>query len=160
MSETPQEMASDERVPEPVEQREREPGVDDERAEQPRVDEARVIDVTEAPETDEAPFAPADETLRVGEEGPAAEEPGKGQVEVLSQEEAEPELPPTIDAIGEGPTDLVTDEVEQEEPVTAPDADVARVAEVAEAAAAATEEPDPASTDPFRGPGDWYVVHT
>ena len=158
MSETPQEMASDERVPGPVEDEQREPGVDGERPEEPRVDEARVIDVTAAPETDEAPFAPADETLRVGEEGPAAEEPDKGQVEVLSQEEPEPELPPTIDAIGEGPTDLVTDEVEQEEPVTAPDADVARVAEVAEAAA--EEEPEPASTDPFRGPGDWYVVHT
>src|SRR5919201_4903568 len=149
MSETPQEMASDERVPEPVEDEQREPGVDGERREEPRVDEARVIDVTEAPETDEAPFAPADETLRVGEEGPAAEEPDKGQVEVLSQEEPEPELPPTIDAIGEGPTGRVTDEVEQEEPVTAPDAEVAE-----------EEEPEPPSTDPFRGPGDWSVVHT
>ena len=25
---------------------------------------------------------------------------------------------------------------------------------------AAAEEPEPASDDPFRGPGDWYVVHT
>jgi len=174
MSDTPQDMASDERTPLPVDEASPDGRAEDEApvdeaapddTEAPRardVDDARVIDVTEAPESDEPPFAPADETLRVGEEGPAAEEPPQGQVEVLSAEEPEPELPSTIDAIGEGPTGLVEVAVEQEEPVTAPDAEAPAETEAADSVdvEAVEEEPVPASSDPFRGPGDWYVVHT
>jgi transcriptional antiterminator NusG len=172
-----------------------------------------------------------DDTFRVGEGGPASEEPQGGQVEVLSAEEPEPELPSTVEAIGSGPTDRVIVQVEQEEPVTVPseedgsdrtveappedagmapvdeallaatvpvedaetveeldaqavpedEADVESVPEdeaevepapeapVKPAAEAqvkpapeghAEEEPAPAANDPFRGPGDWYVVHT
>jgi transcription termination/antitermination protein NusG len=108
-----------------------------------------VVDVPEAPEIQEPPFEPADETLAIGVGGPASEEPDQGQVEVISEEEPEPELPPTDEAIGEGPTDRVTVQVEAEEPVTIPEPE---------------PEPEPevetSVPDPFKGPGDWYVVHT
>jgi transcriptional antiterminator NusG len=118
---------------------------------EPVADVADVVEVPEAPEIEEPPFEPADETLRVGGDAQADEDPQGGQVEVLSAEEPEPELPSTIEAIGSGPTDRVIVQVEQEEPVTAP---------TEEDAAPIEEEPAPSASDPFRGPGDWYVVHT
>jgi transcriptional antiterminator NusG len=203
MSDPPEDMASNDaaRVP-----------VDD--ASEPAAD---VVEVPEAPEIQEPPFEPPDETLRIGGDAQGDENPPAGQVEVLSDEEPAPELPSTIDAIGSGPTDRVVVQVEQEEPVTLPsdedgsdrtveapprdfgalpveealenatvsvedeageqeerepvpeklDApeseDASAVAASAEAAPvepAVEEEPAPASSDPFRGPGDWYVVHT
>jgi transcription termination/antitermination protein NusG len=133
----------------------------------------------------------ADETLRVGGDAQVDEDPGAGQVEDLNAEEAPEELPSTIEAIGEGPTDRVVVQVEEEEPVMVPAVDDAPAeaappqAEAAEdavetpaaeasaaveapatveaaapAAPAVEEEPPPAANDPFRGPGDWYVVHT
>ncbi len=235
MSQTPEEMSSNDAAQAPADEvaapAPRRPADD---AADDRFDEApaEVVEVPEAPEIEEPPFEPADETLRVGEGGPAAEDPQGGQVEVLSAEEAEPDLPSTIDAIGAGPTDRVVVQAEQEEPLTAPaEEDIAtdrtveapaadagslpvdealeaatvpvedddmgaaapqeaveeaepevtpaedvsapaepettsveNVSATAEAAtagdAAAEEPPVPSASDPFRGPGDWYVVHT
>jgi transcriptional antiterminator NusG len=137
MSDTPEDTASNDAAPMPLDE-----------TQEPVAD---VVEVPEAPEIEEPPFEPADETLRVGGDAQADEDPQGGQVEVLSAEEPEPELPSTIEAIGSGPTDRVIVQVEQEEPVTAP---------TEEDAAPIEEEPAPSASDPFRGPGDWYVVHT
>jgi transcriptional antiterminator NusG len=137
MSDTPEDMASNDAAPMPLDE-----------TQEPVAD---VVEVPEAPEIEEPPFEPADQTLRVGGDAQADEDPQGGQVEVLSAEEPEPELPSTIEAIGSGPTDRVIVQVEQEEPVTAP---------TEEDAAPIEEEPAPGASDPFRGPGDWYVVHT
>jgi transcription termination/antitermination protein NusG len=129
----------------------------------------------------------ADETFRVGGDAQADEEgPRGGRVENLNAEETPEELPSTIEAIGEGPTDRVVVQVEEEEPVMVPAVDEAPVEESpqaeaveapaaeapataearapveapAPAAQAVEEEPPPTANDPFRGPGDWYVVHT
>jgi transcriptional antiterminator NusG len=143
MSDTPEDTASNDAAPMPLDETQ-EPVAD-------VADVADVVEVPEAPEIEEPPFEPADETLRVGGDAQADEDPQGGQVEVLSAEEPEPELPSTIEAIGSGPTDRVIVQVEQEEPVTAP---------TEEDAAPIEEEPAPSASDPFRGPGDWYVVHT
>jgi transcription termination/antitermination protein NusG len=140
MSDTPEDTASNDAAPMPLDE-----------TQEPVADVADVVEVPEAPEIEEPPFEPADETLRVGGDAQADEDPQGGQVEVLSAEEPEPELPSTIEAIGSGPTDRVIVQVEQEEPVTAP---------TEEDAAPIEEEPAPSASDPFRGPGDWYVVHT
>jgi transcriptional antiterminator NusG len=197
MSDTPEEIESNDAAPAAV----------DDLAEpadgQPEADAepetARVVEVPEAPEIEEPPFEPADETLRIGGSAQGDDEPPQGQVEVLSAEEPEPELPSTIEAIGAGPTDRVSVQVEQEEPVPPPmegdlgtdrsveapldeaveapadealeratvpipDAEPEPAAAEAEPAAdepvAEVEEAAPAASDPFRGPGDWYVVHT
>jgi transcription termination/antitermination protein NusG len=139
MSDTPEDTASNDAAPMPLDDTQ-EPAAD-------------VVEVPEAPEIEEPPFEPADETLRVGGDAQADEDPQGGQVEVLSAEEPEPELPSTIEAIGSGPTDRVVVQVEQEEPVIAP-------AEEESLPARTEEEPAPSASDPFRGPGDWYVVHT
>jgi transcriptional antiterminator NusG len=139
MSDTPEDTASNDAAPMPLDDTQ-EPAAD-------------VVEVPEAPEIEEPPFEPADETLRVGGDAQADEDPQGGQVEVLSAEEPEPKLPSTIEAIGSGPTDRVVVQVEQEEPVIAP-------AEEESLPARTEEEPAPSASDPFRGPGDWYVVHT
>jgi transcriptional antiterminator NusG len=139
MSDTPEDTASNDAAPMPLDDTQ-EPAAD-------------VVEVPDAPEIEEPPFEPADETLRVGGDAQADEDPQGGQVEVLSDEEPEPELPSTIEAIGSGPTDRVVVQVEQEEPVIAP-------AEEESLPARTEEEPAPSASDPFRGPGDWYVVHT
>jgi transcription termination/antitermination protein NusG len=139
MSDTPEDTASNDAAPMPLDDTQ-EPAAD-------------VVEVPEAPEIEEPPFEPADETLRVGGDAQADEDLQGGQVEVLSAEEPEPELPSTIEAIGSGPTDRVVVQVEQEEPVIAP-------AEEESLPARTEEEPAPSASDPFRGPGDWYVVHT
>ncbi|MGZ4129879.1 MAG: transcription termination/antitermination protein NusG [Actinomycetota bacterium] len=141
-----------------------------------------------------------DPTFVVGGDAQADEDPQGGQVENLNAEPPAEDLPEsTIEAIGQGPTDRVVVQVEQEEPVTVPleeagsdrtveappeDAGempvdealeattvpVEEAAPVQEAPARAAapppapapveEEAPPAANDPFRGPGDWYVVHT
>ena len=148
MSETPEEMATTDYAP--VDQTETD---DTELTDAPVEPEQDAVEVPEAPEIEEPPFEPADPTLAIGADGPASEEPDHGQVEVISAEEPEPELPSTVEAIGEGPTDAVTVQVEAEEPVTVPDVETP-------AAAPAEEEVETAVPDPFKGPGDWYVVHT
>jgi transcription termination/antitermination protein NusG len=128
-----------------------------------------------------------DATFVVGGDAQADEDPQGGQVEDLNAETPPDELPDsTIEAIGRGPTDRVVVPVEQEEPIPAPaeqagsdrtaeaapedvGADVvvtvgeAPAEEPAPAAEAPVEEEKqapPAANDPFRGAGDWYVVHT
>jgi transcriptional antiterminator NusG len=144
MSDTPEDTASNDAAYMPLEE-----------PQEPAADVVEVPEVPEAPEIEEPPFEPADETLRVGGDAQADEDPQGGQVEVLSAEEPEPELPSTIEAIGSGPTDRVLVQVEQEDPVTAPTED-----EEAVTAPTEDEEAAPGAADPFRGPGDWYVVHT
>jgi transcriptional antiterminator NusG len=148
MSETPEEMATTDYAP--VDQTETD---DTDLTDAPVEPEQDAVEVPEAPEIEEPPFEPADPTLAIGADGPASEEPDHGQVEVISAEEPEPELPSTVEAIGEGPTDAVTVPVEEEEPVTVPDVETP-------AAAPVEEEVETAVPDPFKGPGDWYVVHT
>ena len=148
MSETPEEMATTDYAP--VDQTETD---DTELTDAPVEPEQDAVEVPEAPEIEEPPFEPADPMLAIGVDGPASEEPDHGQVEVISAEEPEPELPSTVEAIGEGPTDAVTVQVEAEEPVMVPDVETP-------AAAPAEEEVETAVPDPFKGPGDWYVVHT
>jgi transcriptional antiterminator NusG len=216
MSDTPEELASNDAAPAPIDDAAPAPvrPVDDaadtvEPEAGESVESDDVVEVPEAPEIEEPPFEPADPTLRIGEAGPASEDPQSGQVEVLSAEEPEPELPSTIDAIGTGPTDRVVVQVDQEEPIIPPaeeetasdrtveapleeteslpvdealeaatvpiedggaeapaEAEPAPVAEgpaapaEEEAAPAEEEQAAPAASDPFRGPGDWYVVHT
>jgi transcriptional antiterminator NusG len=200
MSDTPEEMKSNDAAP---------ARVDDQAEEaEPRVDGVAepaagdVVEVPEAPEIEQPPFEPTDETLRVGGSAQGDDERPPGQVEVLSAEEPEAELPSTIDAIGAGPTDRVEVPVDEEEPLLPPaggdtgtdrtveapleDAVEAPIDEALEAAtvpvaddeevgvaaqaepapepapepAAEEETAAPAANDPFRGPGDWYVVHT
>ena len=208
MNDSPEQMASNDAAPS---------SLDDEQAPTADVDDvdaAGVVEVPEAPEIQEPPFEPADETLRVGGSAQGDDDPQGGQVEVLNAEEPAEELPSTVDAIGAGPTDRVTVPVEAEEPVLPPlteagtdttveappdDAGAAPVDEALESAtvpvedavpeqelaeetpaedeaaepetpaaaaapepeaAAVEEEEPPAANDPFRGPGDWYVVHT
>jgi transcription termination/antitermination protein NusG len=134
MSDTPENLASNDAAPLPIDDgpmpvrpldaadepdQADEPDETDE-AHEPVEREADVVEVPEAPEIEEPPFEPADPTLRIGEAGPASDDPQGGQVEVLSAEEPEPELPSTIDAIGTGPTDRVVVQVDQEEPVIPP----------------------------------------
>jgi transcriptional antiterminator NusG len=235
MSDTPENLASNDAAPAPIDDGPMpvrpvdaadEPDAADETDEadepvglvEPVEREPDVVEVPEAPEIEEPPFEPADPTLRIGEAGPASDDPQGGQVEVLSAEEPEPELPSTIDAIGTGPTDRVVVQVDQEEPVIPPaeeetasdrtveapleESDSMPVEQALEAATVpiedqvaealtepepaepeldpsaeepaapeaevtaavaeppAEEEAAPAASDPFRGPGDWYVVHT
>ncbi len=178
MSDTPEEMAANRYAPTPVEEApeaaadedagaaEAAPGVGADAVDEPTEDvvhvpEAEAPEVPEEPEVEEPPLEPVDETLRVGEDGPAAEEPPAGQVEVVSAERPEPELGSTVDAVGSGPADAVIVPTEEEEAVTPPGEDVGTGTTVeAPVREAPAEEAPAASTDPFRGPGDWYVVHT
>jgi transcriptional antiterminator NusG len=103
--------------------------------------------------TDEA----AAEAIAVGDEPEALaiEEEGTEVVaELVVEAEAELEVAEALveDAVA---TEEEAVEAEEEPAVEAP------VEESAVAPAPAAEEPAPeTSDDPFRGPGDWYVVHT
>jgi transcriptional antiterminator NusG len=84
--------------------------------------------------------------------------------EAETLEEAGDELA-AAEALEDGGTAEAEDaEPEAAEPVVAaeetePEA-IAAEAEAPEPKPAEEPEPEPASDDPFRGPGDWYVVHT
>ena len=89
----------------------------------------------------------------------AAAEPEAAAPEEAASEPDEEPLPPTDEAIGTGPTDLVEVPVEEEQPVPGPaKVETAPVAHVK--AVEPEAEPETTVRDPFRGPGDWYVVHT
>jgi transcriptional antiterminator NusG len=131
------------------------------------------------------PMTEMGDTLQVGADVPGSQEPPESGVAALQEPEEEP-LSPTNDAIGTGPTHLVEVPVDEEKPLpgtadaTADGGPV--VAEPVEAEAAPEPEPEPVVEaeaapervaapepeaepettvrDPFRGPGDWYVVHT
>jgi transcription termination/antitermination protein NusG len=126
------------------------------------------------------PMAEPDEVMEVGVEVPASEEPAESSVAMLHDAEPDEALPPTDEAIGTGPTDLVEVAGEEGSPLPdapAPEEAAAMEETVAEPAAAepvdepvtepvkqkhaeAAEEPETIVRDPFRGPGEWYVVHT
>jgi transcription termination/antitermination protein NusG len=103
-----------------------------------------------------------------GDEGPdtmggAVEAPDSDIDGEAETTRAEPETP-TIDVEAPGAVEVVETFLEQ--PVEAGDVatvDVEEEAGEVEAAAPEPAAPEPApdtSDDPFRGPGDWYVVHT
>jgi transcriptional antiterminator NusG len=133
------------------------------------------------------PMTETGETFQLGVQTPASQVPPETGVSVLREEEAQ--LPPTNEAIGAGPTQLVDVPAEEGAPigevleadrdsamvetpagepelVELPDAEPEAAREPAEASstkAASAVEAEDAETlarDPFRGPGDWYVVHT
>jgi len=111
------------------------------------------------------PYTAPGETFQVGVDVPKSQVPPETGVASLQDATGEEPLPPTNDAIGTGPTDLVDVTVEEEEPLTgAPATDEAAALTDVPAAAAPTTEPaqevETIVRDPFRGPGDWYVVHT
>jgi transcription termination/antitermination protein NusG len=89
------------------------------------------------------------ETLEeAGEELAAAEaleEGGATESEAEPQPQPEPEPEPVPEAVSEPVAEAEENEPEAIAAVAAPEPE---------------PEPEPASDDPFRGPGDWYVVHT
>jgi transcription termination/antitermination protein NusG len=113
------------------------------------------------------PYTGGSETFQVGVDVTESQVPPETGVAILQDATGEAPLPATNEAIGTGPTDLVEVPVEEEEPsaglsgveeaaalVTAPaDVSTDRAAETA-------DEMETKVRDPFRGPGDWYVVHT
>jgi transcriptional antiterminator NusG len=102
--------------------------------------------------------APVDEALE------AAIVPVEGQEAEARASEDEPEPAPeeleapeaeVAAAVAEAPV------AEAPEPIAeAPVEEAPEPIAVAEPEPVAEEEPAPAANDPFRGPGDWYVVHT
>jgi transcription termination/antitermination protein NusG len=116
-----------------------------------------VADDAAAATLDEAAEA-AEELAEAGDQEGAEEVLAEAIVEAAVVEEAADELGDAIvaDAIDEDVTAAVDAEPEAEptpeaEPEPEAPAPAAEVAEV--------EEP-PAADDPFKGPGEWYVVHT
>jgi transcription termination/antitermination protein NusG len=135
-----------------------------------RLETAEVI----AEATDEA----ANEALAIGDEetAEAIEDEGAEVVtELVVQAEAELEVAEAlveVAVVEEMAAEAETLEEAGEELAAAEALEDAAEPEAAEPEAAAEEtepeastrepepEPEPASDDPFRGPGDWYVVHT
>ena len=142
---------------------------EDEETSESSPDEAETIAEVEAPDAEpsvEAPVELPEET--VAETAEAGEEPDAGEVPEPEEEtvsEAPPEVSEELAEPAATPEEAVAEA--EEETVVVPEAadDVASV-EAADAAAveavaeAPVEEAAPAGRDPFRGPGDWYVVHT
>ena len=98
-----------------------------------------------SPEVDRAPEAP--EEAQIPGEGlgpePVREEPVAAEEPVREEPVAEPAAAPVGRDTAEGPAE--------------PEAEGARVEAAPEVAEGGEEE---AAADPFKGPGDWYVVHT
>jgi len=106
---------------------------------------------SEAPESEPEP-EPEPETLEPGAESSTQENETEGELEPLEpsiEDDAatEPETVSLEEAV------IVDEVTAQEEAHEAPEAETP--IEIAE-----PSEPPEASGDPFRGPGDWYVVHT
>ncbi|MGZ4151752.1 MAG: hypothetical protein ACXVP3_04845, partial [Actinomycetota bacterium] len=115
-----------------------------------------------------------DPTFVVGGDAQADEDPQGGQVENLNAEPPAEDLPEsTIEAIGQGPTDRVVVQVEQEEPVTVPveeagsdrtveappeDAGEMPVDEALEAATVPIEDEAPAEPEELGAPEAEVVV--
>ncbi len=113
------------------------------------------------------PYTGASETFQVGVDVTESQVPPETGVAILQDATGEEPLPATNEAIGAGPTDLVEVPVEEEEP----SAGLSGVEEAAalpttpaevstDRTAEAADEMETKVRDPFRGPGDWYVVHT
>jgi transcriptional antiterminator NusG len=113
------------------------------------------------------PYTGASETFQVGVDVTESQVPPETGVAILQDATDEEPLPATNEAIGAGPTDLVEVPVEEEEPsagLSGVEEDAARATAPAEVStdrtAEAADETETKVRDPFRGPGDWYVVHT
>jgi transcriptional antiterminator NusG len=112
------------------------------------------------------PYTGASETFQVGVDVTESQVPPETGVAILQDATGEEPLPATNEAIGAGPTDLVEVPVEEEEPsagLSGVEEDAAHATAPAEVSTDRTAEADEMETkvrDPFRGPGDWYVVHT
>ena len=151
--------AEDESPAEPVEEpvAEQEPEASDDMPAE-EILEAQVEVVEETPATDLDPAATVPEAEDEAQEAePVAESPVEpveaATAEVLETPDAGGVPEPEEETIAEAPPE-VAEEIEQ------PAAAVAEVAEPAAAVAEAAVEEEPAGRDPFKGPGDWYVVHT
>jgi transcriptional antiterminator NusG len=124
---------------------------------QPEAAEAEVPEApepeTEAPE----PAEPEAAELEPAEPEPEAAEPEAAEPEVAEAEAAEPEAaePEAVPAEPEA----AEPEAEPADPEAVPAEPEAAEPEAAKPEAVELEEEAPAP-DPFRGPGDWYVVHT
>src|SRR5207247_1928338 len=108
-------------------------------------DEVSEDEASASEEPEEAEEAP------VGAEDPPAVEVLEARLEV----DEESERSSALDAAATIP-DAEAAEPEPEQPAAA----AQEAPAAAEPEAAPEEEPVPAGRDPFRGPGDWYVVHT
>jgi transcriptional antiterminator NusG len=114
------------------------------------------------------PYTGASETFQVGVDVTESQVPPETGVAILQDATGEEPLPATNEAIGAGPTDLVEVPVEEEEPSGglsgveegAPLATAAAEVSPDRTAGTADEVVETKISDPFRGPGDWYVVHT
>ncbi|MGH2663230.1 MAG: transcription termination/antitermination protein NusG [Actinomycetota bacterium] len=135
---------------------------------------------TEAGDAEAAPDGQVDAPEASPEEGPAAEqtepEPTSNGGAIGDQEAAAPteagpeEGAPATETPAEAPVTEASDEapsaeapVEPEpvvEPEPAPAAASAPAARAEPAATPEAEEEEPGASDPFAGPGDWYVIHT
>ena len=139
---------------------------EDEATSESSPDQAETIAEVEALEAEPSVEAPVELPEETAAE--AGEEPDAGGVPEPDEEtvsEAPPEVSEELAEPAATPEEAVAEA--EEETVVVPEAadDVASV-EAADAAAveavaeAPAEEAAPAGRDPFRGPGDWYVVHT
>jgi transcriptional antiterminator NusG len=127
---------------------------------QPEAAPDAVADVEAAPEA-EAPAEP-EETAE-----PVAPEPEPEVAEAVSEPvepepaPAEPE-PEVAEAVSEPvePEPEVAETAPEPVEVAEPQPEPVQASEPAEAEAAEEAEEEAPAHDPFRGPGDWYVVHT
>ncbi|HYG73291.1 MAG TPA: transcription termination/antitermination protein NusG [Actinomycetota bacterium] len=109
------------------------PAADDALAAETATDEAAGDAVLDAPDVEEQvdeaapivgssadlgePYVPVGDTFQASTSVPADEEPPERGVAILQEADEEESLPSTIDAIGTGPTHLVSVPVDEQEPV-------------------------------------------
>ncbi|MFN2544892.1 MAG: transcription termination/antitermination protein NusG [Actinomycetota bacterium] len=141
---------------------EQEPSPEQEASPADEVTDLDTADEVEAPEAEppvespvEIPEAATAEVLEIPDRGGLPE----------PDEETVAEAPPEVAEAIEEPIAETAEEVEatpEVEVVEEPAEDVAAAASADEAAVAAVgeAEAEPEGRDPFKGPGDWYVVHT
>jgi transcriptional antiterminator NusG len=120
---------------------------------------------TLAPPADEVSMEPDEPAAeQPAAEEPAAEEPAAEEpaAEEPAAEEPAAEEPAAEDPATEAPaTEEAPETAAEEAAVEEPAAEATAAVEKAVAeVAAGTPEGNGAGADPFRGPGDWYVIHT
>jgi transcription termination/antitermination protein NusG len=151
----PDEPASDRAVPEA--------DAGDERAASDADDPVEVVAAQVTPEVDDASIETREAETYEPAGGEPDVEPAEPQVEPAEPEpQVEPEPEPLEPEPVESSADAGGVEVDEDTSEAALEAEIGP--DGAAAASATEAEPSvevpPASDDPFRGPGDWYVVHT
>ena len=126
-------------------------------------DTTEPIDLAD-PIPDPEAVVPADEEMPKIEEPKIEEfETEQPKIEELETEEleeaSEVSEPADVAAIGT-PTDSVPEQEPVAEVPSEPEPEVEVATEPEPVVESKEDEPAPSSDDPFRGPGDWYVVHT